>query len=154
MVAMMVLGALKQSRRKSPDKRSGYDISRSADEAARLGEGITDVPTPAETFEVIWKDELVGTLSEARIDMGYMEGRFTAACSIAGERFALRASLLDARAVMSDFSLGARATIVSSSDPNRQRMTVVVLSLNEGSLFVRAFFSKEGVARVEANVPE
>jgi len=154
LIVILCFEVVKRIYRSPRAKTSGPDVGRRGNGAVNLGEGTVKSPAPAETFEVIWQGEVVGALSETRNDMGYLEGRFATASSTAGARFTQRASLLDGRAAISDNSLGARAAIVSSLNPTSRRMTVVVLSLDQGNLAVYLPFRKEAIAWIEANVPE
>jgi hypothetical protein len=107
-----------------------------------------------ETFDVIWRGETVGRLTEARIDMYFLDGKFTAAPSAVGQDFASRASKLDPKIVVRDYTKGIRVEVVSSADETAQKWPVVITMLDGLDLGLYWPSSKDGSAWVVANVPE
>jgi hypothetical protein len=107
-----------------------------------------------ETFDVIWRGESAGMLSDARNDMGFLEGKFQAAATDHARAFSAMASALDARSVIRDYTKGGRAELISSADGTGRRWTVVVLTLAGADLAVYWPYDKEKIVWIEANVPK
>jgi hypothetical protein len=107
-----------------------------------------------ETFDIIWRGESVGTLVDARNDMGLMEGKFQAVATDHANAFSALALALDPRAVIRDYTKGFRAEIVSSADETARRWTVVVFALTGADLGLYWPYDREKIAWIAANVRE
>src|SRR5580658_2493590 len=103
-----------------------------------------------ETFDIISRGETVGILTEARPDMYFLEGKFTPSASVAGQDFTARASMLDPRAVLRDYTKGIRVEVISSASETARRWPVVITMLDGVNLAFYWPSSKDGGAWIVA----
>ena len=101
--------------------------------------------------DVLSGGELVGSLTDPRLDMWYLEGAFSPLDTPKGMSFASMAAALDPRAAMSDPTRGIRVEI--REHPNDVRMTFIVMALSDGRLFGRCVFDPRAVAWTNRHVP-
>ena len=106
-----------------------------------------------ETFDILWRNEIVGTLEQAKPEMNYFEARFVPAETSTTSAFLQSINSLDSQAVMSDPTLGVRAAIVGKGQSG-EKIVIIILSYSEGRLFLRRIFNEDAAAWTIKNVPE
>lgn len=103
-------------------------------------------------YAVHWRGHAVGRLKESVPDSWYLEGLWTPNDCAAAQEFTVLSSALDAAKVYRRPELGMRVLLTSEGEPT-EPTHAIVLSLQDGRLWVRRVFDPEAVKWTLTNVP-
>ncbi|WP_299769071.1 hypothetical protein [uncultured Dokdonia sp.] len=104
------------------------------------------------TYTVLWKNEVIGQLTSATLDMWYLEGTWVPNTTQLSKNFTTLVSSFDAMSVITDPTMGIRALL---EDQNSNQTPIVVISLEEKwKLSVRLVINEPAIEWLIQNVPE
>jgi hypothetical protein len=106
----------------------------------------------ANDFSVYWRGNLVGTLCNAIPDMWYLEGKFVSNGTSFAHKFVALSMQLDARTCMLAPEKSTRILLGVSDGVTATETHAVVMSLANGSLFVRQVFAAQAIDWLLQNV--
>lgn len=102
-------------------------------------------------YTVLWKNEIIGQLTNVTPDMSYLEGTWQPNASKLSKKFTKLVAGFDAISVITDPTLGVRAILEGQKS---NKIPIVVIGLDQRTLTVKLVVSESAIEWLIQNVPE